>query len=85
MVAFFSKDLSLNRKNAIELTKKLSEINPKDPLKYDLVLSTPAILGICNKDLATTYYELCFLKDFCKTGMRNKKGLKKKLVRIKKT
>ncbi len=66
-------ELGNTRKNALMLTRKLKEINPDDPIKYDFVISRPAILGLCNKDLGSSFCNLCPLRNVCRTYRERRK------------
>jgi len=43
----------------------LRRINPADPVRYDFVLSRPAILGWCKKDLLQSDCDVCPLRGHC--------------------
>ncbi len=62
---FFGKELRPTRRNAIRITSMLKMINKEDPIKYDFVLSRPAILGLCNKDIEISFCEICPLRNIC--------------------
>ena len=68
---FFGKDLEKNSVKDMELiTKILRRINPLDPIKYDFVLSRPALLGICLSKQEYSHCWACPLKNICVVGSR---------------
>jgi len=44
----------------------LREVNEEDPVKYDFILSRPAILGWCKKDLLQSDCDVCPLRPYCR-------------------
>ncbi len=65
-----TKELPRSRKSVYLVTSILRSINPKDPVKYDFVLSRPMILGLCNKDMEYSYCWVCPLKSICEAASR---------------
>lgn len=44
----------------------LRSINPDDPVRYDFLLSRPAILGWCKKSLHESDCDICYLNSICR-------------------
>jgi len=59
-----------NWSSVLEITNYFRKINPSDPSKYDYVLSRPAILDICKKNLDDSDCDACLLSDICLTGRK---------------
>ncbi len=57
-----------NWNGVMRITNYFKNINPLDPSKYDYVLSRPAILDICKKNLEESDCDACFLNEICLTG-----------------
>ncbi len=53
---------------AIEITNKLKECSPEDPIKYDFALCHLGIGGKCTYGKNTELCHKCFLADLCKIG-----------------
>ncbi len=64
-VFYGKEEIEIDRKHMYRLTRKLAEINPDDPIKYDFVLTGPQILGICLKKLMYSHYSVCPLRNIC--------------------
>jgi len=65
-VFYGKEEIEIDRKHMYRLTRKLAEINPEDPIKYDFVLSRPQILGICLKKLMYSHCSVCPLRTLCR-------------------
>jgi len=69
-----------NWNGVLQITKYFRKINPKDPTKYDFILSRPTILDICKKKPEESDCDACFLNKYCKTGKQIMKYLKTPIV-----
>ncbi|MCM8803441.1 MAG: DUF2400 domain-containing protein [Candidatus Omnitrophica bacterium] len=67
---FYGRDLKASRSESLKITKLLQQINPDDPIKYDFVLSRPALLGWCLKEKEYSHCQTCLLKQACKIGSK---------------
>ncbi len=71
---FFGKDLRVNSIRSLRMVNNvLKRINPDDPIKYDFVLSRPALLGICLRNIDFSHCWTCPLREICRIG-RSIKG-----------
>ena len=67
---FYGKDLKENREESLKITGVLRQVNADDPIKYDFVLSRPALLGWCLKVKEYSHCQTCLLKQACKVGSK---------------
>ena len=66
---FFGRDLRINSIKSLKMVNDiLRRINPEDPIRYDFVLSRPALLGICLKNINFSHCWTCPLRDICRIG-----------------
>jgi len=66
---FFGRDLKINSIKSLKMVNDiLRRINPDDPIRYDFVLSRPALLGICLKNINFSHCWTCPLRDICRIG-----------------
>ncbi|MCF2140537.1 MAG: DUF2400 domain-containing protein [Candidatus Lokiarchaeota archaeon] len=61
---------SAKLEDVLKTTRFLKEINPKDPVKYDFILSRPAIAGYCQKDKDKNFCYYCPLFELCSEAAR---------------
>jgi len=59
-------ELPRSRGTVHRIAKIFRTINPADPVKYDYVLSRPVILGLCNREIETSYCWVCPLRRICR-------------------
>lgn len=66
----FDKTLrnNLNFRTVLEIYDVLVQLNPQDPVKYDFMLSRPAIVGYCMKDPQQNRCYLCPLFESCRNA-----------------
>ncbi|MEM4522617.1 MAG: DUF2400 family protein [Nitrososphaeria archaeon] len=67
---FYGRDTKVSRSESLKITELLKQINPEDPIKYDFVLSRPALLGWCLKETEYSHCLTCLLKQACKIGSK---------------
>ncbi|MBC7091240.1 MAG: DUF2400 family protein [Nitrososphaeria archaeon] len=67
---FYGKDTKASRSESIKITELLKQVNPEDPIKYDFVLSRPALLGWCLKETEYSHCQTCLLRQACKIGSK---------------
>ncbi len=57
-----------NWKGVMTVTEYFRRINGSDPAKYDYLLSRPAILDICKRDVNSSDCDACMLLEVCPIG-----------------
>jgi len=64
----FGVNVGLNWCGVLKATRFLRKLNPKDPTKYDYVLSRISIMGYCAKDVTRSSCFLCPIASVCRTS-----------------
>lgn len=62
---------SLNWRAAIEITHRLREFSPEDPVRYDFALARLGILDLCQKKFVRDICEKCMLLGACRLAHRS--------------
>ncbi len=52
-----------------EVTSRLRELDPEDPVSYDWALARAGILGECRREVTKSHCERCAIEDVCKKSM----------------
>ena len=77
-ISKISRNLGLTNRNsndlktALEITEKLRECCPEDPIKYDFAICHLGIGGKCTYGNDTELCKKCIIAELCKVGQNNK-------------
>lgn len=67
-IGVVKKDRDCVWSDVITITKFLREVDPIDPIKYDLLISRLGIYEICIKDIHKSNCKICPLSNICKVN-----------------
>jgi uncharacterized protein (TIGR02757 family) len=79
-VARTARDLGLTRRRtvgwetAVEVTRALAALDPRDPVRFDFALARPGIVGRCRHRPLRPVCDPCDLRDVCVHGRRVARG-----------
>ncbi len=68
---------SLNWKAALEITERLREVDPRDPVRYDFALARLGILDLCKNRYVPGVCESCELFGACRLAARGSRRQKR--------
>ena len=66
----FTRRKSADWKTAMEITERLKQIDPEDPVKFDFALCQLGTLGICRPELSLSDCAGCSAREICPAGRR---------------